>query len=58
MGTRQTPQGTGPTGRSSALVRRARRVGKAVGRRADWKKATVKLREGDRIEEIFEGFEG
>ena len=35
-----------------------RRVGKSVGRRADWKKATVKLREGDRIEEIFEGFEG
>jgi large subunit ribosomal protein L23 len=37
---------------------KARRVGKASGRRADWKKAVVTLREGDRIEEIFEGLEG
>ena len=35
-----------------------RRVGKSIGRRADWKKAIVTLREGDRIEEIFEGLEG
>jgi large subunit ribosomal protein L23 len=35
-----------------------RRVGRASGRRANWKKAIVTLREGDRIEEIFEGFEG
>jgi large subunit ribosomal protein L23 len=35
-----------------------RKVGKTSGRRPDWKKAFVKLREGDRIEEIFEGFEG
>ncbi|HEX6631709.1 MAG TPA: 50S ribosomal protein L23 [Gemmatimonadaceae bacterium] len=35
-----------------------RRVGRATGRRANWKKAIVTLREGDRIEEIFEGFEG
>jgi large subunit ribosomal protein L23 len=31
-----------------------RRVGRYVGRRAHWKKAIVKLREGDTIE-IFEG---
>ena len=31
-----------------------RRVGKHVGRRAAWKKAVVKLRDGDTIE-IFEG---
>jgi len=31
-----------------------KRVGKTVGRRSAWKKAIVKLREGDTIE-IFEG---
>jgi large subunit ribosomal protein L23 len=31
-----------------------RRVGKAVGRRPHWKKAVVKLRDGDTID-IFEG---
>jgi large subunit ribosomal protein L23 len=31
-----------------------KRVGKTVGRRPSWKKAIVKLREGDTIE-IFEG---
>jgi len=31
-----------------------RRVGKTVGRRPNWKKAIVKLRQGDTIE-IFEG---
>jgi large subunit ribosomal protein L23 len=31
-----------------------RRVGKTIGRRPAWKKAIVKLREGDTIE-IFEG---
>jgi large subunit ribosomal protein L23 len=31
-----------------------RRMGRFVGRRASWKKAVVKLREGDSIE-IFEG---
>jgi large subunit ribosomal protein L23 len=31
-----------------------RRMGRYVGRRATWKKAVVKLREGDSIE-IFEG---
>jgi large subunit ribosomal protein L23 len=32
-----------------------RRVGKSAGRRPDWKKAFVTLREGDTIEGIFEG---
>jgi large subunit ribosomal protein L23 len=31
-----------------------RRVGRSTGRRANWKKAIVKLRDGDTIE-IFEG---
>jgi large subunit ribosomal protein L23 len=33
---------------------KTRRMGKSVGRRAHWKKAIVKLREGESIE-IFEG---
>jgi large subunit ribosomal protein L23 len=33
---------------------KTRRVGKSVGRRADWKKAIVTLRAGDTIE-VFEG---
>ena len=33
---------------------KTRRVGKSVGTRTNWKKAIVKLREGDTIE-IFEG---
>jgi large subunit ribosomal protein L23 len=33
---------------------KTRRVGKAVGRRPDWKKAIVRLRDGDTID-IFEG---
>ena len=33
---------------------KTRRVGKTVGARSNWKKAIVKLREGDTIE-IFEG---
>jgi large subunit ribosomal protein L23 len=32
-----------------------RRMGRSVGRRPNWKKAIVKLREGDTIEGIFEG---
>jgi large subunit ribosomal protein L23 len=35
---------------------KTRRVGRSVGRRANWKKAIVKLREGDTIESF--GFEG
>ena len=33
---------------------KTKRMGKTVGRRPNWKKAIVKLREGDTIE-IFEG---
>ncbi len=33
---------------------KVRRVGKTVGRRNNWKKAIVKLREGDTID-VFEG---
>jgi large subunit ribosomal protein L23 len=32
-----------------------RRVGRTAGRRPNWKKAIVTLREGDTIETIFEG---
>ena len=35
---------------------KTRRVGKTAGRRANWKKAIVTLREGDRIDSF--GFEG
>ena len=35
---------------------KTRRVGRSVGRRSDWKKAIVMLREGDTIETF--GFEG
>jgi len=35
---------------------KTRRVGRSVGRRSNWKKAIVKLREGDTIESF--GFEG
>jgi len=39
----------------TAIVRgKAKRVGKHVGRRPDWKKAIVTLREGDHID-LFEG---
>jgi len=34
---------------------KVRRVGKSAGRRPNWKKAIVTLREGDTIEGIFEG---
>lgn len=39
---------------TSNLRGKDRRVGQTVGRRPNWKKAIVKLREGDTIE-IFEG---
>ena len=45
-------------GRRSARGRqrgKTRRVGKSVGRRNHWKKAIVTLREGETIEQIFEG---
>ena len=34
---------------------KSRRVGKTIGTRNNWKKAIVRLREGETIEEIFEG---
>ena len=34
---------------------KVRRVGKSAGQRPNWKKAIVTLREGDKIEGIFEG---
>ena len=34
---------------------KTRRVGKSIGRRNHWKKAIVTLREGETIEQIFEG---
>ena len=34
---------------------KTKRVGQTVGRRNDWKKAIVTLREGEAIPEIFEG---
>jgi large subunit ribosomal protein L23 len=51
----QTLFGVTVTGVWTANVRgKTRRVGKSVGRRADWKKAIVTLRDGDTIE-VFEG---
>lgn len=45
------------TGVWTSLQRgKTRRVGRSVGRRSNWKKAIVKLREGDTIETF--GFEG
>jgi large subunit ribosomal protein L23 len=38
----------------SRVEGKARRVGRSVGKRPDWKKAVVTLRPGDRIE-FFEG---
>jgi large subunit ribosomal protein L23 len=40
--------------RTSRLIGKTRRVGRHVGRRADWKKAYVTLAEGSRID-FFEG---
>ncbi len=40
--------------RTSRVKGKARRVGRFVGHRPSWKKARVKLREGDSIE-FFEG---
>ncbi len=40
--------------RTSRVQGKKRRVGRDVGRRPSWKKARVKLREGDNIE-FFEG---
>ena len=40
--------------RTSRLLGKVRRVGRHLGRRADWKKAYVTLAEGSRID-FFEG---
>jgi large subunit ribosomal protein L23 len=40
--------------RTANFMGKERRRGKTVGRRSDWKKAYVTLKEGDRIE-FFEG---
>jgi len=40
--------------RTINLTGKTRRVGRTAGKRPDWKKAYVTLKEGDRIE-IFEG---
>jgi large subunit ribosomal protein L23 len=51
----ETLFGVKVTGVWTSNVRgKTRRVGRSIGRRADWKKASVTLREGDTIE-VFEG---
>lgn len=40
--------------RTMNLAGKKKRLGRFLGRKSDWKKAIVKLREGDRIE-FFEG---
>jgi len=40
--------------RTMNVVGKKKRVGRILGRKSDWKKAIVTLREGDRIE-FFEG---
>lgn len=40
--------------RTMNVTGKKKRLGRFLGRKADWKKAIVKLREGDRIE-FFEG---
>ena len=40
--------------RTMNVVGKKNRLGRFLGRKSDWKKAIVKLREGDRIE-FFEG---
>ena len=40
--------------RTSNLMGKKRRLGRSMGKRSDWKKAYVTLKEGDRIE-FFEG---
>lgn len=40
--------------RTSNFIGKVRRQGRSTGRRPDWKKAYVTLKEGDRIE-FFEG---
>ena len=39
---------------TSQMRGKTRRVGRSTGKRPNWKKAIVKLREGDTIENVFE----
>ena len=41
--------------RTSLAHGKMKRQGKYVGRRSDWKKAYVKLREGEKLPEILQG---
>ncbi len=41
--------------RTSLTHGKMKRQGKYVGRRSDWKKAYVKLREGEKLPEILQG---
>jgi large subunit ribosomal protein L23 len=41
--------------RTSVAHGKMRRQGRYVGRRADWKKAYVKLREGEKLPEFLQG---
>jgi large subunit ribosomal protein L23 len=41
--------------RTSVAHGKMKRQGKYVGRRADWKKAYVKLREGEKLPEFLQG---
>ena len=41
--------------RTSLAHGKMKRQGRFVGRRSDWKKAYVKLREGEKLPEFFEG---
>ena len=43
------------TVRTSQMHGKMKRVGRNLGRRADWKKAYVKLRTGEKMIEYFEG---
>jgi len=43
------------TVRTSQMHGKVKRVGRSVGRRADWKKAYVKLKVGEKMIEYFEG---
>lgn len=43
------------TVRTAQMHGKMKRVGRSLGRRADWKKAYVKLRAGEKMIEYFEG---
>lgn len=41
--------------RTSRFLGKTRRVGKTAGRRSDWKKAYVRLREGEQLPDFLQG---